>query len=291
MACTRRAALAVLAAGFAASTAEGAPQPEMASPPEPRRIVSTNPCLDAILVQVVDRSRIAALSRYSRDPSTSSIGALGKTFPFTYGGAEEIVALRPDLVLAAGLSGPAIRAALKRLAIRVETFGVPNAVAQSENQVTRIAALVRRPEQGAALVAAIEAALARAAPPPGERPLSALVFEAGGLVSAPHTLVDELLTRCGFVNVAARYGVTRTADVPLELLLADPPDILLAGRPEPGAPAWADRLLTHPALAQVGRRMLRAAFPQRLIFCGGPTIIEAAGTLAAIRRRAREAHA
>ena len=95
--------------------------------------------------------------------------------------------------------------------------------------------------------------------------------------------------RCGFVNAALRYGVTRTADVPLERVVADPPEVLLAGQAEPGAPTWADRIVTHPALARVGPRMFRAGFPQHLTYCGGPTLIEAARTLADIRRRAIEA--
>lgn len=275
---TRRAAMSGLAASAGAPV--GA---------EPRRIVSLNPCLDAILVRVADRAQIAALSHYSHDPSATSAGALGLSLPITYESAEEIVALRPDLVLAAGHSGPATRAALQTLNIPVETFGVPNSVLQSQAQVKRIAALVHRPKQGATLIAAIDAALAKAAPPPGARRLSALVFEAGGLVSAPHTLVDELLTRCGFDNAAVRYGVTHTSDLPLERLVADPPQVLLAGEARPGAPTWADRILAHPALARVGPRMMRAGFPERLTFCGGPTLIDAAQTLADIRRRALEA--
>jgi len=249
-----------------------------------------NPCLDVILVHVADQHQIAALSHYSHQPTETSLGGRGLSFPITYESAEEIVALRPDLVLAAGHSALATREALKQLDIRVETFGVPLSVAQSLKQVARIAALVHRPQRGAALVAAINTALTKAAPGPGARPLSALVFEAGGLVSAPHTLVDELLTRCGFQNAALRYGVVRTADVPLELVLADPPEVLLAAEAEPGAPTWADRIVQHPALARVGRQMFRASFPQHLTFCGGPTIIEAAETLADIRRRALAAH-
>ena len=50
---------------------------------DPRRIVSLNPCLDVILVHVADRAQIAALSHYSHEPSSSSLGELGRTFPFT----------------------------------------------------------------------------------------------------------------------------------------------------------------------------------------------------------------
>jgi iron complex transport system substrate-binding protein len=277
---TRRAALA---AGGAVALGAAAPAP--------RRVVSLNPCLDVILVHVADRAQIAALSHYSRDALSSSIAPIAATLPMTFESAEEIVALRPDLVLSGRHSAPATRAALERLGVRAELFAVPENVEDSLAQVTRIAGLVGRPERGAVVVARIRAALAAAAPPPGTPRLKALVFQSGGFASAQGTLVDEMMRRAGFENAASRYGLTRTGNVPLELLVADPPDVLLAGQTKPGAPTWADRVLAHPALARVSHRMHRADFPQRLMFCGGPVLVETAAMLARARREALEARA
>ena len=270
---TRRAALAA-GAGVALGGA---------GRPAPRRIVSLNPCVDAILVRVADRRQIAALSHYSRDPGSSSIADIALGFPFTYESAEEVVALNPDLLLTGSHNSIAARFALERMNIHAEEFGVPNTVEKSLAHVTRVARLVGRPERGAALNAAIRAAIAQAAPPPGTRPLTALVFQSGGFASAGGTLVDDMMHRTGFVNAATRYGLKRTGDVPLEKLIADPPDVLLAGVQKPGAPSWADRVLQHPALAQVAGRMHRAVFPQRLMNCGGPVLIETAHAMATAR--------
>lgn len=270
---TRRSALAAGAAvGLGA-----------AARPGPRRIVSLNPCLDAILVHVADRGQIAALSHYSHEPSSSSVGPLARSFPFTYESAEEVLALRPDLVLMARHSSPATREALKRLGIPASLFAVPESVSESLAQVRQVAAAVHRPARGQALVARIEAALAAAAPPPGAPRLTALIYQSGGFASAPGTLMDEMMRRAGFENAAARYGLKRTGNVPLERLVADPPDVLLAGEKAPGAPTWADRVLAHPALARVAGRMHRASFPQQLTFCGGPVLIETARMLASAR--------
>ena len=95
--------------------------------------------------------------------------------------------------------------------------------------------------------------------------------------------MDEMMRRCGLDNAAARYGLKRTGNIPLELLVADPPDVLLAGEAEPGAPTWADRVLTHPALSRVAGRMHRATFPQQLTFCCGPVLIQTARMLAKAR--------
>ena len=60
--------------------------------------------------------------------------------------------------------------------------------------------------------------------------------------------------------------------------------MLLAGQPAPGAPTWADRVLSHPALTRISDKMQREAFPQRLLYCGGPVLIETAAALATARR-------
>lgn len=273
---TRRVAL-----GAGAIVALGA-----ATRPTPRRIVSLNPCLDAILVQVADRAQIAAISHYSHDLSSSSIGLLGQTFPFTYETAEEILALEPDLVLTARHSSPATRAALAKLGIRVELFGTPESVADNLAQVVQLSRAVGHPERGQALIARIERALAEAAPAPGTPRLSALTYQAGGFAAAHGTMMDEMMRRAGLDNAATRYGLKRTGNIPLERLIADPPDVLLAGETKPGAPTWADRVLRHPALAHAAPRMHRATFPQRLTFCGGPVLIDTARMLARVRNEA-----
>ncbi|MDX2234092.1 MAG: helical backbone metal receptor [Hyphomonadaceae bacterium] len=249
----------------------------------PRRIVSLNPCLDTMLVHLADRAQIAALSHYAREPSGSTIAAIARTLPFTYETAEEVLALSPDLVLASRHSGPATRAALDRIGVPVVTFGVPDTVAESQAQIVEMARAIGQPARGAALAARIEAALAQAAPPPQARPVRALVFQSRGMVAGAGTLIDELMRRTGFENVAHRYGVANWGTAPLERLLADPPEVLLCGEAAPGAPTWSQRLLSHPALDRVGDRMHRATFPAACLYCAGPVLLKTAPLLASAR--------
>lgn len=283
----------VMAGGLAMTAGCGvAPARRIAASSErPERVVSLNPCLDVILVEVADRDQIAALSHYAREDYGSTIADVARTLPFTYETAEEVLALRPDLVLTGRHSSLATRNALERLDIPAALFAVPDTVEESLEQVREVARLVGHPERGEALVARIEAALAAAAPSPGTRPLSALVFMPGGFASGPGTLMDEMMRRAGLQNAAATYGLTRSMNVPLELVVADPPDVLLAGEPYPGAPSWAERVMQHPALAAVAGDMRRAVFPERLLFCGGPVLIQTAAALSRARQVALERRA
>ncbi len=257
----------------------------------PQRIASLNPCVDAILVQVADRSQIAAISHYARDPHSSSIARLARDLPFTWGTAEEIAALRPDLVLTDTFTSAPLRRALERLGIRSERFDITETLETNLAQVEHVATLVGHPGRGRALTARIRAAIAGAAPPPGAPRLRALMFQANGFASAQGTLMDEMMRLTGFVNAAPAYGLVRSGSVSLERLLADPPDVLLAGEPAPGTPSFADRIAGHPSLRRLARRMHRANFPRPLLFCGGPVLIPAAAALARAHRQALEARA
>ncbi len=279
-----------LAIGVGLLLADPALAGPVPSRPPARRVVSLNPCLDQILVAVADRSQVAALSHYARDPQASSIAEVARTYPQTFESAEEVMMLRPDLVLASRHSAPATREALTRLGVAYEPFSVPNTVKASLAQITRIAALVGHPDRGAALIARVDAALAAGARPVGARPVTVLVFQPRGFAAGDGTLMNEMLTRAGFVNVAPRYGIRQWGNVSLERLIADPPQLLLSGETAPGAPTWAERIVTHPALAAIAGRLHRAVLPERLLYCGGPSLIETAGILAAARRTV-EAHA
>ena len=251
---------------------------------EARRVVSLNPCLDVILVQVADREQIAALSHYSRDEDSSTIAALARTFPVSFESAEEVMSFSPDLVLTSRHSALATRNALARVEIKTELFDEPTSVAGSLAQVRYIASLVDRVERGEELVARIESALSAAAPPSDSSPLTALVYQRNGFSTGSGTLVDEMLRRAGFANVAGRFGLAGWGNIPLERVVADPPQVLLAGEIRPKMPTWADRVLRHPALRHTEGRMARAALPDRLLYCGGPVLIEVATALVNARK-------
>lgn len=272
---------AALAALLALSACGGAaPAPQGAAPARERpRVMSLNPCVDAILVAVADSGQILSISHYSHDPRASSMPvALARRFPANAETAEEVVALRPDLVLLGPHVAPATQDRIRGLRIRIETVGVPATIAESRDQILRIARAVGHEARGRALLARIDAALAAAAPPAGATPVPALIREGGGLVPGQGTLADELLARTGFRNMSAAYGLAMWDILPLEPLIARPPALLLTdrSRPDPGA----------AALARVpGLRI--ADFPDRLLQCAGPTLIDAAGRLARIRKESR----
>lgn len=243
------------------------------------RVVSLNPCLDAILLEVADPAQLLAISHYSRNPAATSV-PLDKAarVPVTAGTAEEVVALAPDLVLAGSHVDPATLKALRRLNIRLLQLGVPDSLAESQAQVSAIARAIGQPARGAALNARIRLAIAAARPAPGTPPVPALIWQGGGLVPGQGTLPDALLASAGFRNLSPGYGLKPWDVLPLEALVARPPRLLLT------TTGQGDRLLGHPVLHGLKRHTRLHPFPEKLMRCGGPTIIAALAELAAARQ-------
>jgi iron complex transport system substrate-binding protein len=73
-----------------------ATQPEIA----PDRIVSNNPCVDAILAEVSDPAQIGAVSAWSHDPAGALAPlALARRYPAIGAGAEAVILAKPCLAL------------------------------------------------------------------------------------------------------------------------------------------------------------------------------------------------
>ncbi|WP_246604968.1 ABC transporter substrate-binding protein [Aquisediminimonas sediminicola] len=250
----------------------------------PQRIVSINPCVDAILMEIADPRQIAGISHYSHDPRASSISmAEARHYVAVSGNAEDVIHARPDLVI----SGPHVSiqtlAALKRLGIPLMQLTVPESIAESKSQIDAIAVRIGRTAQGRQLNRRIDAAVAHAARHDGPL-VPALIWQSSGLVPGKNTLADELMTRAGFRNLSGDLGLKQWDRLPLEGLLMQPPQLLLAGMANMGAgDGDANRMLSHPALKMAGTRIRIADYPSSLLHCGGPVIIRAMARLAAVR--------
>ena len=237
-------------------------------------IVSLNPCTDAVLAEIAAPGQLLAISHYSQEPdSTSMPFEQALEYQVTGGTVEEVLALDPDIVVAGSFLPPATMSAFERLGMRVETFGIASTFADSEEQVSRLAAMAGRKAEGEALNTRIARALTENRWD-GE-PVSALLWQQGGIVAGPDSLVSAMLAHTGFSSQSAARGLGQGAYLPLERVLADPPQVILA--------AGGERALAHAAL-DVLDSTHHARIDPSLTYCGGPTIIRAVERLAQVRR-------
>lgn len=239
------------------------------------KIISINPCTDAILLELADPDQIGAISHYSHDEkSSSSDSSLARKFPAIGQSAEEIIALQPALVLAGGHISASTLEALKQMDIKVLQSPVANNIAQSHEQIMSIAKAIGQEKRGIAMIAKIDASL-DSARPRNAKPIPAIVWQGGGLVPGKDTLIDEIMSLTGYDNIVSQYGLSQWDIIGLERLSANPPALILRGG------NTADRILQHPILDEIDSKI--ADFPQTMIWCAGPTISKAANALAQIR--------
>jgi iron complex transport system substrate-binding protein len=231
-------------------------------------IVSNNPCIDGVLAEIAVPGQIAAISAYSHDPASSSASlSWARKLPALGTTAEEIIAAKPRLVLTGNLASQGTNAALAKVGLPMVAMGVPASVAESIGQIRTLAAVLKQKAAGEELVKRIEKVIGDAPLSPAlsrkedGQQSSAIIWQSGGFVPGKGSLQDELLTRAGFQNASARYGLGQWSQLPLDVLMRNPPDVIFTSKP-------------HPAFARLPHtRIVR--FPDRLSFCGGPTIIEA----------------
>ncbi len=243
-------------------------------------ILSLNPCTDAILAEVADREQIAGLSHYSSQPGQSSMDVgLARSLPATGGSVEEVLARHPAVVVSGNMTPPATRAALLRMGVRLVEVPMANSIAQSREQVRSLAELAGHRDRGEALIARIDAALAKAVPLAGMRPVSALIWQSGGMVPGRDTLIAQMLTHSGFRNFSTDKGMKQADILPLELVLAQPPEVILLASNGRGQD---DKMMAHPALRGL-KHVRQFRLDPALEWCGGPTIIRAVERLAEIR--------
>ena len=243
-------------------------------------IVSTNPCSDQLLLALAP-GRVVAISHYSQEHGATSIPIeLARRYRATAGTAEEVIALKPDLVVASSFTPKTTLDAYRRAGLKVLTLDSPTNVAASRDQIRSVAAAVGARAAGERLVARIDRAVADAAPRDGRRP-SALLYISDSFANGGPSLLTEMVGLAGLGDASKDFGLAFSGNVPIESLVGRPPQIVIDPDPDGRTASLRRRVL-----GMAGYQVIEERFPRQLVNCGGPTIIPALRALAAIRSRA-----
>ncbi len=237
----------------------------------PGGIVSNNPCIDSVLAEIAAPGQIAGVSIYSHDPDSGSAPlAWATALPAIGTSAEEIIAARPALLLTGNLASNGTNAALKKAGVKMVAFGVPATLQENAAQIRQIAAAIGRETAGEALIERITSATASTKAPTSR---SAIIWQTGGFVAGKGTLQDELLARAGFANASATYGLKQWDILPLETLIRKPPSVIFMPHSAKGDDVRG-LAMREDVLRHLKGQTRIVDFPDKLLFCGGPTVIK-----------------
>jgi len=276
-----------VASAIALSAALAAAPSFAETPAKPQRIVSLNVCVDQLLLLLVDRRRIAALTQFAVDRDWSNMPREAAGFRVTHGRAEEVLPLMPDLVIGGEYSAPETIALLRRLGQRVEVMRLASSIEGVRAGMRWMGALVGEAQKAEAMVADFDRRLTavRAGIAPSPRPVLAF-YNTSGYTAEPGTLADDVIRAAGFENLAGHMKLPLGGRLNLELLLMQRIDALIVVDTEGTSASRAVETAAHPVLARMARAKPYAAIPGRLWTCETPFVAEAAERLAALRREA-----
>ncbi|HTG38765.1 ABC transporter substrate-binding protein [Sphingomonas sp.] len=241
----------------------------------PQRIVSLNLCADQYLLALADADQIAALTQFAHDPEISAAVRRARAFPTSRGSAEDVLALRPDLILAAPGRRQATMARLQGRDIATLDVDFANSYADIVTQIRSVAAAIGHPARGEALVVRMNRDLA-AIPRNAGRGATAAYYQRRGYLTGTGTLIDDLMQRVGLRNLARTLGKPSLARVGLEEMARARPDYLIVETATDRVQDQGTEMLHHPVLRPIARLRL----PQAWTVCGGPAYVRAAAALA-----------
>ncbi|MEE2879318.1 MAG: ABC transporter substrate-binding protein [Pseudomonadota bacterium] len=220
---------------LAACGAPPAPQDNAAE--SPMRIVSLDYCADQYVLKLADPEQVLAISPdATKHFSYMREAAIG--VPTVRPVAEDVLILKPDLVVRAYGGGPNAAAFFERAGVPVLTVGWTSNVDSEEvgsipSLIQHMADGLGQSARGQALIADFRERLA--AINKRSNGETALYLTPAGVTSGPGAMVHEMLVAAGFENFQQQPG---WRSIPLERLAYETPDVIAA--------AFFDQLTNHP---------------------------------------------
>lgn len=203
----------------------------------PMRVVSLDYCADQYLLKLADDAQILAISP-DAVKDFSYMRAKAKDKPTVRPLAEDVITLKPDLVIRSYGGGPNAVSFFERAGIPVLQVGFADTVDGEEigaipNIINHVAAGLSQEEKGNALVAEYRSRLANIRKRTDDK--KALYMTPAGVTSGAGSLVHEMLIASGLGNFQDQPG---WRSLPLERLAYKQPDIVAA--------AFFETLTNHP---------------------------------------------
>jgi iron complex transport system substrate-binding protein len=248
------------------------------------RLVSMNVCTDQLVLTLADPEQILGLSRFSRDGWQSKSGDISR-YPVLSGGAEDVLLIRPDIVVASAFDKRSTRELLKAKGLHLAELAVPRTLDEARQQIREAGDITGHPDRAAAEIARLDAALARAHHAVSERHFRVLPLSRRGWVAGSDSFVGSLLAETGLRSAAGDLGFAFGGFASLEAIVNLRPDFIVVSQAGDTARDDGQAFLLHPALERFYPPEKRIVIPERMTECGGVLLADALDALTAEVKR------
>ena len=237
------------------------------------RVASLTLCTDEYLLLLGRPEQIASVSYLSHDSLESPLWRQARAFRANRGSIEDVLTLRPTLLLTMGGGGRASALLASRLHIRSIDLPYATNLAGVEDNLRTVAAALGDQRRADSLVRRLEQ-LRRSAPP---RARDAIWISGRGDSLAPGSLGAQWLRLAGL-----QQRVLPGGRATLETLLANPPNTLVRSNYRLNQISTGTRWLDHPIVRRAGAH--RLVTDGRRWTCMGPLMIDEIARLRAMVR-------
>ena len=252
----------------------------LADETKPTKIVSTQLCTDQLVLLIADHANIKSLSYLSHQPDMSILYESAKSFPGNRGFAEEIVILDPDVIFTNPF-GNSNLFILRNLGYQIVEVPLAASLNDVRINIRTVAEALGEIERGEELIQQLNERFVELSPKDDARPILAK-FGTNGYTFGSKTLVSETITRAGYRNLAVELGISSVSVLPLEVLIKNPPDVLLAPS-EFDSFALANEVPQHPSIEQAFTETRKMNIADNYWICGTPFVAEVLRKLVEIR--------
>jgi iron complex transport system substrate-binding protein len=225
----------------------------------PLRVASLNLCSDEYLLLLADPRQVVSISYLSQDPQESPLWHSARRYRGNRGSIEDVLALRPDLILTMGGGGRATALLSGRLHIRSLDVPNPTTITGIAANLRMVAAALGAPDRAMAWIARLDR-LSAAAP---SAPTDAVWVSGGGQSLEAGSLGAQWLRLAGY-----RQRPLQGARLTLETMLTNPPKVLIKSNYRSGQMSAGQRWFDNPIIQRSPGRKL--ATDGRAWTCMGP---------------------
>ena len=192
-------------------------------------IVSTNLCIDALLIALIGTKDVIAVSSVAGDSRYSLIADEVKSLKKVKFNAEAIYALNPSLVLASNFSSPKTHLALRKLDVDVKMVSYAQSIKDVENNLNYLGELLGASTKAAEIIKTIQATKHRSE---NKVTLEALQYSANKYVNGQHSLISDILRRSGFSRPSQMSENPQAGFLSSEFIIKAQPQLLLLDKNE-----------------------------------------------------------
>ena len=252
--------------------------------PKPTRIVSINLCTDQLLLQLVGHKRIASVTYLAADPTISYSANRAIGLVKNHGLAEEVIELRPDLILAGAFTSRPTTSLLKKLGYRVIEFKMAGSFETLRQNIIKAGEVLHEEKKAGRLVTQFDRALGKLTP--NGRLVSAIILQPNAAGAGNVSLLDDIFRAASLTSISLGQGILGIGWLTLDQVIWAQPELIISDV-DPSWPSLGHFAMRHPAyraiLDKQGRVPPRVILPANLWNCGGPQVAKAVSILAKAR--------